>query len=118
MKHLGELRFDELAEERSDVDAGKEIARASRTPGRADVVADLRIVERQLHERGHGQRAALSDGLHDVRATFFDLRPSQPHFPTSLLPCSLYSQSFFTDTNVSLVPRQTIICARWPDWTF
>ena len=60
-EHLGELRGEQLAEQRPDVDARKKIARASRSSGRAGVVADLGVVERELHERGHRQRAVLLD---------------------------------------------------------
>src|SRR5439155_7736806 len=58
-EHLGELHREQLPEERPDVDARKKIARASRSAGRAAVVADLGVVEHELHERGHRQRAAL-----------------------------------------------------------
>src|SRR5207253_11132373 len=64
-RHLGELNFEQLAEQRADVDAGKEIARAARTPGGAGVVAKLRMVERELHERGHRNRAAFTDDVGD-----------------------------------------------------
>src|SRR5262245_14346187 len=43
--HLGELDFEELAEQRTDVDAGKKIARAARSLGGAGVVAELRVVK-------------------------------------------------------------------------
>ena len=60
-EHLRELPREQLAEERADVDAGKKIARASRSLGRAGVVTDLGIVKREIHERGHRQQAALLD---------------------------------------------------------
>ena len=52
---------EQLAEDRPDVDAGKKIARAPGTLGGAGVVAGSRVVERELHERGHGDRAAFTD---------------------------------------------------------
>ena len=61
--HLGELDFEQLAEERADVDAGKKIARAAGTLGRAGVVAELGIVEREIHERGHRQGTAFTDQI-------------------------------------------------------
>src|ERR1700694_1554350 len=61
--HLGELNLEELAEDGAHIDAGKKIARASRPLGRAGVVAELGIVKRQLHERRHRHRAALTDEL-------------------------------------------------------
>src|SRR5262245_50880985 len=60
--HLGELDFEELAEERADVDAGKKIARATGSLVGAGVVAELGMVEREVHERGHRHRAAFADG--------------------------------------------------------
>ena len=59
--HLGDLHREQLAEQRPDVDAGKKIAGAARSLGGAGVVAVLGMVERQLHERGHGDRAAVAD---------------------------------------------------------
>ncbi len=59
--HLGELDFEKLAEDRADVDAGKKIARAPGSLGGAGVVAELRIVESEVHERGHRERAAVVD---------------------------------------------------------
>ena len=38
--HLGDLRREQLAEHRADVDAGKKIARAAGSLGRAGVIAD------------------------------------------------------------------------------
>jgi hypothetical protein len=46
LPHLGKLLCEQLAEDRSDVDAGKKIARAASLLGRAGVVAKLRMVER------------------------------------------------------------------------
>ena len=74
-RHLGDLRCEQLAEERTDIDAGKKIARAAGTLGRAGVVADARIVERELHERGHRQGTAFTDV---VGETGFDASPSSP----------------------------------------
>src|ERR1700758_1683147 len=62
-RHLGDLNLEELAKEGADIDAGKKIARASRPPGRAGVVAELGIVKSRLHERGHRHRAALTDRI-------------------------------------------------------
>ena len=59
--HLRDLDFEQFAEDRPDVDAGKKIARAPGSLGGAGVIADVRIVEREIHERGHGQRAAFAD---------------------------------------------------------
>ena len=63
LKYFGELDFEELAEQRPDVDAGKKIARAAGSLGRAGVVAELGIVEREVHERGHRQGAALTNHI-------------------------------------------------------
>ena len=51
--HLGDLDGEQLAEDGPDVDAGKKIARAARSLGGAGVVAELAVVERKVHERGH-----------------------------------------------------------------
>ncbi len=59
--HLGDLQFEQLAEQRTDVDAGEKIARAARTLAGAGVVAELGVVQRQLHERGHRYRAAFTN---------------------------------------------------------
>ena len=63
--HFGELNLDELAEERPHVDARKKIARAPGTAGSAGVVAELGMVEREVHERGDGERAAFTDDVRD-----------------------------------------------------
>ena len=60
-RHLGDLDFEQLAEHRADVDAGKKIARAPGSLGGAGVVAELGIVEREVHERGHRQGTAFPD---------------------------------------------------------
>src|SRR5262249_39164803 len=59
--HLRELHLNQLAKQRTDIDARKKIARATGSPDRAGVVTRLWIVERQIHERGHSDRAALTD---------------------------------------------------------
>src|SRR5262249_25514868 len=56
------------------------------------VVTELGVVERQLHERGDRDGAALADHVFD--------------------------HSFRTGTNVSLSPRHTRSCARCFDCTF
>ena len=83
--HLGHLNCEELAEQRSDIDAGKKIARAARPLGRAGVVAELGIVERQIHERGHRQRGprARTRSSINLQSSIVNL------------------QSFFTGTNNS-----------------
>ncbi len=90
--HFGELHFEQLAEERSDVDAGKKIARAAGTLGRAGVVTELVVVEREIHERGHREGTALPNQIGD--------------------------QSFLIGTKISFSPRHTRSCARRPAWTF
>ena len=60
-RHLGNLCFEQLAEEGADVDAGEEIARTPGSLGGAGVVAELWIVERELHERGDRQGASFVD---------------------------------------------------------
>ena len=64
-RHLGDLDGEQFTEERPDVDAGKKIARASGTAGGAGVVTELWMVEREVHERGHRQRAAFTDDVGD-----------------------------------------------------
>src|SRR5262245_41916481 len=63
--HLGDLRFEQLAEQGTDVDAGKKIARATRTSGGAGVITELGMVKRELHERGHRQRTAFTQELRE-----------------------------------------------------
>ena len=46
-----------------DIDAGKKIARASGLLGRAGVVAELRMVERDLHELREADGAARPDAI-------------------------------------------------------
>jgi hypothetical protein len=72
VKHLGELRGQELAEKRANVDAGKKIARAAGSPIRTGVVAERLIIEGELHERGHRQGTAFTDV---VGETGFDANP-------------------------------------------
>jgi hypothetical protein len=62
-RHLADLDGEELTEQRADVDARKKIARASRSPGRAGVVAKRRVVESKFHERGHGHSAAFTNDV-------------------------------------------------------
>ena len=50
-----------LAEQRTDVDARKEVAGSARTLPAGRVVAVKRIVERELRERRDGHRSALTD---------------------------------------------------------
>ena len=66
LRHLGDLDLEQVAEQRADVDAGKKIARASGSLGGAGVVAELGVVEREIHERGHRQRAAFADQVDSV----------------------------------------------------
>ena len=61
--HLGELNFQQLAKKSTHVDAGKKIARAAGSLGRTGVVAELGIVERQIHERRHREGAALTNHI-------------------------------------------------------
>ena len=124
-RHLGELRGQQFAEQWTDVDAGKKIARAAGTLGRAGVVAERAIVKCELHERGHGERTAFSD---QIRETGFGIRDSgfdgvfvsECQIPESRIPPpeSRLRQSFLTVTNVSPSPRQTRICAMRPEGTF
>src|SRR5689334_7385332 len=62
-EHLGDLNLEQLAEDGADVDAGKKIARAARSSGGAGVVAELVVVEREIHERGDRHRAALTNQI-------------------------------------------------------
>ena len=71
--HFSELDFQQLAEEGPDVDAGKKIARAAGSLGRTGVVAEVGVVERQIHERGHRHRAAFTDDIGDRRSAMFSL---------------------------------------------
>ena len=59
---------EQLAEDRADIDAGKKIARPPGTLGGAGVVAELGMVERQVHERGHREGAAFTDDLQSAIA--------------------------------------------------
>jgi hypothetical protein len=61
--HFENLLSEKRAEDGSDVDAGKKIARAARSLGGAGVVTDVGIVEREVHERGHSHRAAFLNEL-------------------------------------------------------
>ena len=64
LRHLGDLDLEEVAEHRANVDAGKKIARAAGSLGRAGVITELRVVERELHERGHRQGPAFTDQVY------------------------------------------------------
>ena len=63
--HLVELGGQQRAELRADVHARIEVAGASRPPARAGVVAQRRVVQRQLHERRHRQRSTVADAPDD-----------------------------------------------------
>ena len=60
---FGDLDFEQFAEDRPDVDAGKKIARAPGSLGGAGVIAELGMVEREIHERGHRNGAALTNHI-------------------------------------------------------
>ena len=51
-KHVAELFREQLAEDGTDIHAGKKIARAACSLGRAGVIAVLWMVERDVHELG------------------------------------------------------------------
>jgi hypothetical protein len=72
--HFGDLDFQELAEERTDIDAGKKIARATRPLGRAGVITDLGIVERKFHERGHRDWPALTNYIGNPQSEIDNLQ--------------------------------------------
>ena len=61
--HFGELLSQQLTEDGADVDAGKKIARTSGLLGRAGVVAEFRMVERDLHELREADGAARPDAI-------------------------------------------------------
>src|ERR1700704_6428478 len=65
--HLGDLSREQLTKDRSDIDAGKKIARAAGSLGRAGIVAQLGMIERQIHERGHREWPAFVNELRDCR---------------------------------------------------
>ena len=65
--HLDDLPREQLAEDAADIDAGKKIARPPGTLGGAGVVAELGMVEREIHERGHRQGAAFADTLDNLK---------------------------------------------------
>ena len=62
---LRDLRGQAATEQRSDVDAREEVARASGPARFARVVAERGVVERQLHERGECQRPVRANALDD-----------------------------------------------------
>ena len=82
--HLGDLLFEQVAEQRPDVDAGKKIARASRPLGRAGVVAELGIVKREIHERGHRHRAAFTNHIFNRQSSICN--PSIVNAPILFIP--------------------------------
>src|SRR5438552_13035928 len=67
VRHLGELSLEQLSKQRSRVDAGKKIARATGPAGRAGVVAKLRMIEGEIHERGDRRGAAFTDQIGNAR---------------------------------------------------
>jgi hypothetical protein len=66
--HFGDLELQQLAEDGPDIDARKKIAGAPRPSGGAGVIAHLRIVEREIHERGHRDRAALTNYIGNAQS--------------------------------------------------
>ena len=58
-------RRNELAEERADVNAREEVALTSGTLRRARVVAELRVIQRQLHELRNRNRSGIADARDD-----------------------------------------------------
>src|SRR5437667_370328 len=64
--HFIQLTFKELTEQRTGVDAGQKIARATGSPVGAGVVTELGMVKRQLHERGHRHRTAFTDYFNNL----------------------------------------------------
>src|SRR5204863_4356368 len=76
LRHFRDLHGEELAEDRADVDAGKKIARAAGSPGRAGVVAELGVVKREIHERGHRHRPAFANHVSDMRSTISNRQSS------------------------------------------
>jgi hypothetical protein len=94
--HLGDLLREQLAEQRTDVDAGKKIARASRTLNGAGVVTEIGVIQGGIHERSHGDRAALTDPGLKIRQSY----------------------SLRTVTKTSLSPRQISTRAIRPLATF
>ena len=107
--HFTDLSCEQLAEQRTDVDAGKKIARPSRTLNGAGVVTERGMVQSSIHERSHGDRAAFTN----------------PGFYIANLQseiCSLKSlalaYSLRMVTNTSLSPRQIRMRAIRPAGTF
>ncbi len=74
--HLGDLLFEQIAKQRPDIDGGKKIARASRPLGRAGVVAELGVVEREIHERGHRHRAAFTNQIFNRQSSICNRQSS------------------------------------------
>ena len=94
--HLTDLSCEQLAEQRTDVDAGKKIARPSRTLNGAGVVTELGMVQGGIHERSHGDRAAFTNPGREIRQSY----------------------SLRTVTKTSLSPRQISTRAMRPLATF
>ena len=55
---LGDLHGEQLAEQQSDVDAREEVASAAGAPTGAGVVAEFRVVQREVDESGGGEGTA------------------------------------------------------------
>src|SRR4029079_4239152 len=100
LRHFSDLHFEQLAEQWTDVDAGKKIARASGSPGRAGVVAGVGIVKSKLHERGNRYRATFLELLNQrhFRVQISDFRfieQSEINLKSEL--CNLKSSSVLLD---------------------
>ena len=78
-----DLHLEEIAEQGTDVDACEKVARAADRAGGTRVVAEIGMVERQVHERGHGDRAAFTDGLDDTHSLRTVTKTSPPSRHTS-----------------------------------
>ncbi len=59
--HVGKVHRDHLAEERTDIDAGEEVARPPRSSWCRGVVAQLGVVQGKVHERGNGHRPVSAE---------------------------------------------------------
>ena len=66
LPHLDELRREQPPEKRTDADVREVIAPPSNRAAPGTVIAQLRVIERLLHEPREGNGAALPDGLADV----------------------------------------------------
>ena len=69
LPHFGELAREQTAEERAHVHAGEEVAGPAGPVCGARVVAVFRVVERNRHELGHGDGAAVADALGDEQGS-------------------------------------------------